>query len=271
MKDHLAQLLRSSSSPLQGRNLAREYLQARILGAMQRSGAMLSLAFHGGTALRFLYSLPRYSEDLDFALERSPQRYDLRRCLDAVKSELTAEGYGVEVRLSDRRTVHSAFVRLPGLLHELGLSAQRTEVLAVKLEVDTNPPSGARLETSLVRRHVLVQLQHHDRSSLLAGKLHCVLARPYAKGRDFFDLMWYLGDRSWPEPNLQMLNAALRQAGWSKAALTPKSWRKAAADKLDSIDWSRVTTDIRPFLESPGEAAMLTKENLRKLLRRASP
>jgi len=32
---------------------------------------MLSLAFQGGTALRFLYALPRYSEDLDFTLGRS--------------------------------------------------------------------------------------------------------------------------------------------------------------------------------------------------------
>jgi hypothetical protein len=44
-----------------GRNLLREYLQARILAELQRAGAMLSLAFQGGTALRFLYGLPRYS------------------------------------------------------------------------------------------------------------------------------------------------------------------------------------------------------------------
>jgi len=41
----------------------------------------------------------------------------------------------------------------------------------------------------MVRRHVLLQLHHHDRASLLAGKLHAVLQRPYTKGRDFFDLL----------------------------------------------------------------------------------
>ena len=67
MREHLGELVRAQPSPVDGRNVAREYLQARILGALQRVGAMVPLAFHGGTALRFLYSSPRYSEDLDFA------------------------------------------------------------------------------------------------------------------------------------------------------------------------------------------------------------
>lgn len=69
MKEYLVALLQPNASALERCNLAREYLQALILQSLQRSGAMTSLAFHGGTALRFLYSLPRYSEDLDFALE----------------------------------------------------------------------------------------------------------------------------------------------------------------------------------------------------------
>lgn len=70
MKDYLAELVRASPTPAQARNVAREYLQARLLGTLQRAGAMMPLAFHGGTALRFLYAAARYSEDLDFALER---------------------------------------------------------------------------------------------------------------------------------------------------------------------------------------------------------
>ena len=76
MRDHLRSLVRGMD-PLAGRNVVREYLQARILEALQRAGAMSPLAFQGGTALRFLYGLPRYSEDLDFALEGPPELYDL--------------------------------------------------------------------------------------------------------------------------------------------------------------------------------------------------
>ena len=63
MKAYLANLFQPDTSPLERRNLTREYLQALILQSLQRSGAMTTLAFHGGTALRFLFSLPRYSED----------------------------------------------------------------------------------------------------------------------------------------------------------------------------------------------------------------
>jgi len=179
MKDYLAELVRSSPTPAQARNAVREYLQARLLGALQRAGAMIPLAFHGGTALHFLYATARYSEDLDFALERERDRYDFRAYLRAIQRELAAEGYGVELKVSDRKVVHSAFVRFPGLPYELALSPHRSEVLAVKIEVDTNPPAGAALATSVVRRHLILQLQHHDRASLLAGKLHAILQRAY--------------------------------------------------------------------------------------------
>jgi predicted nucleotidyltransferase component of viral defense system len=52
-------------------------------------------------------------------------------------------------------------------------------------------------------------LQHHDRASLLAGKLHALFQRRYVKGRDLYDLMWYLSDPNWPEPNLTLLQNAL--------------------------------------------------------------
>lgn len=70
MKDLLAELVRNCPTPAHGRNVMREYLQARILGAPQRAGAMIPLAFHGGPALRLLYASTRYSEGLEFALER---------------------------------------------------------------------------------------------------------------------------------------------------------------------------------------------------------
>ncbi len=129
MKDYLAELARSSPTPLQARNTVREYLQARLLGALQRAGAMIPLAFHGGTALRFLYATARYSEDLDFALEREKERYDFRAYLRAIQRKLTAEGNAIEIKVSDQKTVHSAFVRFPGLLYELALCSHRSEVL----------------------------------------------------------------------------------------------------------------------------------------------
>jgi hypothetical protein len=266
MKAYLATQIEALASPVQGRNLAREYLQGRILGMLQGAGALIPLAFHGGTALRFLYNIPRYSEDLDFALERPAGTYDFRTYLQAIQREFEAETYDVSLKLDDRRVVHSALVRFPGLLYELGLSPHAGEVLSIKLEVDTNPPVGAGLATTVVRRHIMLHLQHHDQASLLAGKLHALLQREYVKGRDLYDLLWYLSDPSWPPPNLEMLNNALQQTGWTGDLLTPENWQAVVRQRITNLPWERVIADVQPFLEQTSEATLLTRENLLQVL-----
>jgi predicted nucleotidyltransferase component of viral defense system len=267
MKEYLKTLIQSSSSPIEAHNLTREYLQALILQSLQRAGAMTMIAFHGGTALRFLYSLPRYSEDLDFALERKSESYDIRSYLQSIRKDLEAQGYTITLKVNDQKTVHSAFIRFPGLVYELKLSPHQDETLAVKLEVDTNPPGGAVLDTSLVRRHVLLNLHHHDRASLLAGKLHAILQRPYLKGRDLYDLIWYLSDKSWPDPNLVLLNNALNQTKWAGPTLTVENWREIVRSKVELISFEQALDDLQPFLGASEDIGLLTKENLLGLLK----
>jgi hypothetical protein len=266
MKEHLLSLLSNSPNPLDARNQAREYLQALILQSMQRAGAMVPLALHGGMALRFLYNSQRYSEGLDFALERDARGYDFRSTLQDIRRDLEAQGYSLSLKVSDQKTVQNAFVRFPGLPFDLGLSPHKDEVLAVKIEVDTRPPQGAVLENTLVRRHVLLNLQHHDRASLLAGKLHALLQRPYLKGRDLYDLTWYLSAPDWPAPNLTLLNNALAQTGWSGPRLTPETWRETMHAHLMEIPWKQAVLDVEPFLVSQQESSLLTRENLDRLL-----
>jgi hypothetical protein len=264
--------LRDAGRGPSARSLAREFLQATILAALQRAGAMVPLAFQGGTALRFLYSIRRYSEDLDFALERPRGGYDFRAYLEAVRADLRREGYQVDLaRVSDQRAVHSAFVRFPGLLHDLGLSGHREEALAVKLKVDARPPAGAGLETTVVRRHLLLRIQHHDRASLLAGKLHAILQRPYPKGRDFYDLIWYLSDRAWPAPNLVLLNNALAQTGWTSSPLGETTWVAAVRRRLRAVRWDLLKADVGPMLETPDDRALLTRETITRLLDQRLP
>ncbi|MCY3700709.1 MAG: nucleotidyl transferase AbiEii/AbiGii toxin family protein [Gemmatimonadetes bacterium] len=252
MKDHLRELIRDLD-PYAGRNAMREYLQARILEGLQRAGAMSPLAFQGGTALRFLYRLPRYSEDLDFALEGPRESYDPRRWLTSIHAQFRREGYNVTASLRGCDAVHAGWFRFPGLPHEFGLSSHRDETLRIKLEVDTRPPAGAVTQTRLVRRHVSLRIHHHDRASLLAGKLHAVLHRPWLKGRDIYDLAWYLSDPGWPPPNLDLLNAARRQTDPAAQALTDDTWRPAVAARVAGVEWKAVDADIRPFLESGNE------------------
>jgi predicted nucleotidyltransferase component of viral defense system len=267
MKAYLRKLCDEAESQLIARHLVREYLQARILQSMQRGGAMQSIAFHGGTALRFLYSIPRYSEDLDFALERVAETYNFRAYLRQIERDFSVEAYPLDIKVNDKQVVHKAFVRFRGLLYELGLSGHKTEVLAIKIEVDTNPPPGAIITTTALQRYIRLNIQHHDRASLFAGKLHAVLQRAYPKGRDIYDLWWYLSQPDWPEPNLIQLNRALTQSGWPGPVLRNDNWRSIVRDSVAQLDWEEdVIRDIQAFIITVDWKQHLNKDALIALL-----
>lgn len=266
MKPLLMNFLGDEPNPFARRNMAREFLQARVLLALQDHGAFADWAFVGGTALRFLYRLPRYSEDLDFSLTTPEHDAGFERHMTSVRHDLAAEAYDVEVKTRTRATVASAHVKFLGLLYEIGVSPHRDEVFMVKVEIDTNPPTGAVTETHVLRRFVMLNLHHHDRASLLAGKLHAVLTRKYTKGRDLYDLAWYLADDSWPAPNLLQLNNALHQTGWSGENANPENWRLMVANRLDSLDWKQAQSDVAPFLEREQDLALVSRDSLLGLL-----
>lgn len=269
MKAYLQKLCDTAGTPLIARQLVREYLQVRILQSLQRAGAMQSLAFHGGTALRLLYDIPRFSEDLDFALEQAPDAYELHSYLRQINRDFSAEAYALDFKVKEKGVVHNALIRFRGLLHELGLSGHETEVFAIRLEVDTNPPRGAALTTTSLQRHVRLHLLHHDRASLLAGKLHAVLQRVYPKGRDIFDLWWYLSQPEWPEPNLIQLNNAVGQSGWTGPTLSPDNWRDFVQKRVERLNWQEdVSRDIQAFIVDSDWEEHLSKESLISLLER---
>ncbi len=265
MKDRALQLAGEAPQG-QRKNVLREYVQAHILYSLQSVRAFERIAFVGGTALRFLYGLARYSEDLDFSLE-NVKGYSFGRLLDRTASDLRNAGFDVTVHPHEGDSVHSAFVRVPGLLYEAGLSPHRTEKLSVKVEIDTNLPAGATMQTTLINRHFLVALLHYDIPSLMAGKLHALLSRPYTKGRDIYDLLWYLSRRDVVSPNLTLLRNALAQTGWDGPEVATGNWREVVAEKIGELDFTRAKDDIAPFLERSEDRALLTREVVLSALR----
>lgn len=265
MKERIAELL-ADATPRNATNVMREYLQARILETLQTRGAWSSIAFMGGTALRFLYGIPRFSEDLDFALEGRASEYDFAGLIDAVRHQFQREGYTVEAKVNARATVNKAFVRFPGLEHEFGLSPDANRVFSVKIEVDTDPPAGAGLAVTTVRRFVTLRLPHHDKPSLLAGKTAALLLRDWVKGRDVYDLVWYLSDPAWPEPNEALLVDTVRRAGRTDLVRDARAWRQALVSRLREAPWDHVLSDAQRFLERPEDAWMLEREAVLSVL-----
>ena len=268
MKDHLLSLAVAQPDTRARLNLVREYLQAHILRSIQEAGAFAALAFQDGTALRFLHGLGRYSEDLDFSLERREHDRGLEHLTTRVKRDFEHAGYEVEATLRTARAVHSAEVKFPGLLRDAGLTPLKGARLMIRIEVDNRPPAGAVVETRLITRHFPISFRVYDLPSCLAGKIHALLSRRCAKGRDLFDLSWYLTRSDHPAPNFILLRNALEQTGWEGPKVGPRTWRGVLLDRVASLDWPAVLRDVEPFLEDPRDRHLLDRKMLLSELRR---
>ena len=264
MRERALELARAVDDPARRLNVLREYLQASVLRSLHESEAFGALSFVGGTALRFLYDLQRFSEDLDFSLE-SPETYAPVDWLGKLKRDFGFAGFDADITWNDRKTVHVGWIRTAGLLREGGLSSLDEQKLAVKLEIDTRPPAGARTENRIVNRHFLVAFRHHDLPSLMAGKVHSLMARGYPKGRDWYDLVWYSTRTPRIEPNVTLLQSALDQTD-GESVRDAASWREMVLEILAGLDLGAIRNDVSPFLERPADADLLTEDNLRRIL-----
>ncbi len=265
MKDYLLELVSGKTGYNSKLNAMREYLQAYILRVMHDEGVFRSVAFLGGTALRFLYGLPRFSEGLDFSLTKKPP-VAFAALVKKITSELSAAGYNAAAVYSDKKTVNSAFIKFSGLMLEAGISPLKSQIFSVKIEIDNNPPKGAALETQIVNKYFPISFLSYDIESLFAGKLHALLSRRYAKGRDYFDLGWYLSRWKGIEPNFKLLKNSLQQTKWNKDYPQKSSWRALIRGVVERTDWKKVKADVGQFLENPGDLNIFTKENIARLL-----
>jgi hypothetical protein len=285
VKDIALQVARER--PSLGLHALREYIQNYVLWLMQREGLNTRLFFMGGTALRFLWHIGRFSEDLDFSAGPDWEPEGFTGAMRKIENGLAAAGYDVYLHLRKEKTVQRAVFRFAELLAELGLVGRREQKLSIALEIDTKPPGGATGAKTLVNVHIPVLIQHHDLPSLLAGKAAAILTREYIKGRDYFDLFWFLS--KWPElePNPLMFRNALAQErnavreGTGKGAPggsgavdganesrigQEMNWRAMLSRAVSEARWNVIETDVRAFIEDPDSLLAFTQENLLRLL-----
>ena len=141
------------------------------------------------------------------------------------------------------------------------------ETVNTTVSVTTGRPD--RLETPLgiyEFRHIKTALLFGYQMTELSGKLHAILQRPYTKGRDIYDLSWYLSDPTWPQPNLVLLNNALAQTNWAGGKLTEENWKDQIWLRLENLNWNNIVEDVRPFVEPGFNLSLLTRTNLHSLL-----
>ena len=189
MREQLSKTIDKSFSREKNINIIREYLQKYLLYILYRKKIYKNLVFTGGTCLRLLYGLKRFSEDLDFSLSESAKAYDFENVIREAASEFSNSGYNVDTKYNIENNVQNVFFRFKDILFSLGLSDIKNEKLSIKLEIDTNPPSGGVEIPDILNLEFIFYVKHYDLPSLFAGKLHALLFRKFLKGRDFYDLI----------------------------------------------------------------------------------
>lgn len=260
-------LIEDTISTIHGReakiHAAREFLQLLVLKIIYDKRYFRNLAFVGGTALKFLYDLRRFSEDLDFSvINRKGYKFPL--FLDRVVSELENTGFFLDVKKGGEGSVQSAMLRFKQILYPLRLSPIKTQKLSIKLEVDTNPPKGWNTQVSPVSKYFVFAVTHFDIPSLYATKLHACFFRKYTKGRDFYDLLWYLGKKV--QPNFRLLNNAIKQTERRQGNVDEKNFKVFLKEKLADVDFAKVRKDVRRFIEDKNELKMLDRDLILTLI-----
>ncbi len=261
-------------SPSDSLRALREVMQEIALLGLWRSKFFEKAAFYGGTALRVLYGLDRFSEDLDFSLLKKNEDFDLAEYGDALKRELDSFGFDVEIenRIKPAGTaIQSAFLKantrsqMITVEFERGIIQQvpRNQVLKIKLEIDTDPPSGFSTETRYLLRPVPFAVRTFSLPDLFAGKMHAVLCREWksrVKGRDWYDLVWFAAYH--PELHLSHLEQRMRQTGhWEGAtALTATEFRVLLTRRIDIVNIDQIRREVEPFVKDTASLALWSKE-----------
>lgn len=238
---------------LEQENALKEIAQEIALMSLSRAGFFRVAAFQGGTCLRILYGLERFSEDLDFVLEKADPHFNWETYIKSMHEEFNAYGYTLEVMRKKKldKAIQTAFLKADSEGGLLLLKDARTNrpKLQIKLEIDTNPPEGSEYELKFLDFPLPYSVQTQNLSSLFASKSHALLCRHYIKGRDWYDFTWYVS-RKIPI-NFSLLNSALQQAGpWKGKNIlaTPAWFLKELKIKINNVDWNDVKKDIARFL-----------------------
>ncbi|MGE4510745.1 MAG: nucleotidyl transferase AbiEii/AbiGii toxin family protein, partial [Sulfurimonadaceae bacterium] len=258
----------------------REILQEIVLLGLYDAGFFKHAAFYGGTALRILHNLPRFSEDLDFLLLKSNPEFNLKPYEEAIISSLKAFGFDVTIEIKEKNNssaIASAFVKGNTIEHLLNINApkdittkiHRDKAVKIKLEVDTNPP--LEFETANVIRLIPrpFSINAFTLPSLYAGKMHAILCRAWStrpKGRDWYDLVWYIAN----DVELDSIHLKARLSQSCKyleenniqipSELSKQTIKNLLLQRIESLDVEKAKNDIQPFIKDMREIELWSKE-----------
>ncbi len=244
-------------------NALKEIIQEIVLLGLWRSKFYEKAVFYGGSALRILHKLDRFSEDLDFSLIQPENTFDIKKYLSAVKSELELWGFEVfteEKNKKNKRTIDSTFIKANTLIHLLkidsNLKTHKNAVMKIKLEVDQDPAAGFTSDLKYHLHPIPFSIKTMALPSLFAGKMHALLCRTTRiniKGRDWYDLIWFVKNNI--PCDLYYLKNKMVQTGHIDLSeeLDKATLVDLISKKSEEIDFALAKRDVEPFLKNAGQ------------------
>ncbi len=197
------------------KNALKEYLQVYVLSFVYTSPRYnKEMIFTGGTCLRHFYELPRLSEDVDFDYTGE---LDTTELADGLREYFRVKYKYDDASISIKQQGRQILLKFP-VLEALNLrSTGGSDLLYVKMDAAIAPSQNFKTIVSSQSRYGLNYVaRHYDLPDLMAGKLHAILMRRFlrgrddreaARGRDYFDLLWFL--KKGVRPNMQRLSDML--------------------------------------------------------------
>lgn len=247
----------------------REIIQEITLVGLWRGKFFEHAAFYGGTALRILYGLDRFSEDLDFTLLDSHTPFHWNIFEKNIVEELSSYGFEVIFTEKVKQTksqVQSAFLKTNTLhaLMQIGMDGgHKDAMIRIKVEIDSQPTLGFAIEPIYLKEPMPIPIKVLKESSLFAGKTHAALYRAWknrVKGRDWYDLVWFLR-RNIPLNPLYLENC-MREGNQlaPEEHLTEEKVQNLLKSKIESMNMDALRDDVRPFLRDPTQIDLWTVE-----------
>ena len=265
-------------------NALREILQEIALLGLWRGKLFERAAFYGGTSLRVLYGLDRFSEDMDFSLLSPQPDFELTQYAKFIEEEIAAFGFigTVETKVKTAKSaIESAFLKANTREHLLITEVPEAQALAIpdsqsmkiKIEVDTDPPMGFSTTTEFLLQPIPFSVRVFSPASAFAGKMHAILCRNWTmrvKGRDWYDLVWYVSRDT--KLNLAHLESRMRQSGHYKdeISLTRKKFVALFLEKIESLNVKQAAGDVRRFLPDPFVTEIWSKDFFAAVARKIS-
>jgi predicted nucleotidyltransferase component of viral defense system len=230
------------------RIILKEALQVDVLDFLYNHPGYRFLNFYGGTCLHVVYQLNRLSEDIDLDNSAGVKLDDLASDLVAFFRQAFAyPEAAVKTQLGENRILRIT-LKFP-VLNALGLSQHINEALNLKVEVSQHLQIAVIRKTPVFIYGRSFIPAHFSLETMMAGKLLACLERNFQrgrdgatiKGRDFFDLLWFM------QQNIRPLEEKLAKEG--SQAYSVASAMEILAEKVNHIKVTDLAVDLIPLFE----------------------